>query len=126
LQDAAKVFRALLVTHMKKKVPQFWNSFMTRIMGLYGKDFVKTTSDREDYHFLSIHYHWYSRYAESVSSILFVIVWLKDALIHRARMPLKAFTQTIFERKGSLGPISLNGLHTSQRTLLKTLRSLHC
>jgi len=71
LHDKNNTFRALVVSHMKQTIPQFWDSFMTRIMALYGKNFVAENSDRPGYDFMAIHYHWYNRYAESVS--LFVL-----------------------------------------------------
>jgi hypothetical protein len=51
---------------MTQTIPQYWSNFLTRIKALYGNEFFQDKSNRDDYDYLAIHYHWYNRYAESV------------------------------------------------------------
>ena len=69
LQDEDKKLAMLVMTHMLQRIPTFWQYFNTRIEALYGKEFHPDKSDRKDYDYLAIHYHWYNRYAEDVSFI---------------------------------------------------------
>jgi len=76
LQDKEEKFLSLLITHMPDTVPNFWRDFTTRIKLQYGKEFTKDNSDRSGYDFLSLHYHWYNRFAEKVSHMLIDLNWL--------------------------------------------------
>jgi hypothetical protein len=58
----------ILVTHMRKRIPKFQKDLTTRLQGLYGKDLQYDRSERRNYNFTAIHYHWYNRFAEQVCS----------------------------------------------------------
>jgi hypothetical protein len=67
LRDQEDTLAALVMTHMTQRIPTFWQHFCTRIETLYSQEFHADTSNRQDYDYLAIHYHWYNRYAEDVS-----------------------------------------------------------
>jgi hypothetical protein len=76
----------ILVTHMTKRILKFQQDFTTRLQAMYGKDLQYEESDRPDYNFTAIHYHWYNCFAEQVCpfncnySIRYMVI-----LLHRVQ-----------------------------------------
>jgi hypothetical protein len=66
-EDIKGKLGVLLVTHLGSALPIFKKYLVTRLQALYNKDFTVDISERDGYYFVSIHYHWYNRYAEKVS-----------------------------------------------------------
>jgi hypothetical protein len=66
LQDQKEKLLALFITHMPSTIPKFFQDFNTRVKIHFAKEFTRDQSDRSNYDFLAIHYHWYNRYAEKV------------------------------------------------------------
>jgi len=113
LQDKEENFLSLLITHMPDTVPNFWRVFLDRIKLQYPKEFTKDRSDRSGYGFLSLHYHWYNRFAEKVSYIFNKLNWLivfdRELELPKTPMQIISRIQTLLEL------ISLKEPHTSLR-----------
>jgi hypothetical protein len=66
LEDKDGQLAALVISHLRMSLPEFWEYFCTRIKALYGEEICRDFSRRGGYDYLAIHYHWYNRYAERV------------------------------------------------------------
>lgn len=73
LQDDHNKLAALVISHLRQNMPDFWIKFCARLRALYSKDMYWDQSKRLGYDYLAIHYHWYNRYAELVSYLIYSI-----------------------------------------------------
>ncbi|KAG6819293.1 hypothetical protein H0H93_013295 [Arthromyces matolae] len=64
LLDANDKFAGLLITHMLSMFPNYNNEIIDYLSAVFPNEFRHDDSQREHYKFLSLHYSWYSRYAE--------------------------------------------------------------
>jgi hypothetical protein len=92
IQDEQKNLGALVISHMPQSI--FWADFTSRIQMQFKKEFFKDYSDRKGYDFLAIHYHWYNRYAEKVSSAQLNLKYI-NLINFREPMLQKMFIQTM-------------------------------
>lgn len=68
IQDQDRQIMLMLVTHLTKKLPQFWKYFSLRAESFYQKHFHWDDSENPGYKYEAIHLHWFNRYTEDVCS----------------------------------------------------------